>query len=96
MQLCRQVERTLNYVLSECGDELIADLFVESVQPAPDASRLLVTVLAPDQSHEPMEVLAHLHRAAGFVRSEIASSIHRKRVPELAYRCVTAMPPVSG
>jgi ribosome-binding factor A len=89
LQLCRQVERTLSYVLSDCGDDVLADLFVESVEPAPDASRLMVTVMAADQSREPVEVLTHLQRAAGYVRSEIASSIHRKRVPELAYRCVT-------
>ena len=46
-QLCRQAAETLDQVLSgEIGDPRLACLRVVSVQPAPDASRLLVTVMA--------------------------------------------------
>jgi ribosome-binding factor A len=46
-QLCRQVAETLAFVLSgETPDEVIGSLQVLSVVPAPDASRLLVTLRA--------------------------------------------------
>ena len=46
-QLCRQVAETLDLILSgDCRDELLQSLHVISVVPAPNSSRLLVTVLA--------------------------------------------------
>ncbi len=47
-QLCRQVAVTLDEVLAECGDGVLRNLHVVDVAPFPDASRLLVTVLAVD------------------------------------------------
>src|SRR5438309_11972396 len=44
LQLCGQVARALNGVLPTCGDEVLRDLLVESVAPAPHAGRLLITV----------------------------------------------------
>src|SRR6516162_7232294 len=44
LQLCSQVARTLMGVLAECGDDVLRDLVIESVTPAPNSSRLLVTV----------------------------------------------------
>ena len=44
-QLCSQVAETLSLVLSgECADELLQNLEVVAVDPAPNASLLLVTV----------------------------------------------------
>lgn len=44
-QLCRQVAETLELVLSgDCHEEILQTLHVVSVEPAPDASRLLVTL----------------------------------------------------
>jgi ribosome-binding factor A len=44
-QLCRQVERTIGLALAAgCGDPILLELTVASVVPAPDASRLLVSV----------------------------------------------------
>jgi len=89
MRLCRQVEETLSLALAgECGDEVLSDLVVESVVPAPDPSRLLVTV-APGPGAEPRDplvVLERLGRAKGFFRSEVAAVLHRKKVPDLAFR----------
>jgi ribosome-binding factor A len=34
-----------------------------------------------------MRILPELQRANGYIRSEIAGSINRKRVPELSFRC---------
>lgn len=92
LQLCGQVARTLGGILSgECGDEVLRNVFVESVRPAPDSSRLLVTVspagFAPPV--EPAAVLERLYRAAGMLRREVAAAIHRRRTPELMFRVVT-------
>src|SRR5262245_49291543 len=44
-QLCREVARMLGHALAwELGDDLLGQLQVEAVVPAPDSSRLLVTV----------------------------------------------------
>jgi hypothetical protein len=41
MQLCHQVAETLNCVLSgECRDEVLQNLQVLGVEPAPNASQL--------------------------------------------------------
>jgi ribosome-binding factor A len=88
LQLCRQVERTLNYILAgECDDDVLRDFTVASVEPAPDASRLLVTVV-PNLagSYDLPLVLEHFERATGMLRTFVATAIHRKRAPELTFR----------
>ncbi len=90
-QLCAQVADTLNLVLSgECNDDLLRNLQVVSVEPAPDASQLLVTVGAavPGQPLDPAEVLVRLNAVAGKLRSEVAAAITRKRTPKLLFRVV--------
>ncbi len=92
LQLCGQVSRTLSGVLSgECGDDVLREVLVESVRPAPDSSRLLVTVgLAPSAGAvDPAVVLDRLLRAAGMLRSAVAAVIHRKRAPELTFRVLS-------
>ncbi len=85
MRLCRQVERALSMALpGECGDELLSGLTVMSVTPAEGTSRLLVTVSLPEGAN-PLDVLLRLEKARGFLRSGLASEIHRKRVPDLAF-----------
>jgi ribosome-binding factor A len=88
LQLCAQVARTLSCALAtECADDILQELLVASVQPAPDSTRLLIVVspapFAP--AREPAQILEHLHRASGLLRSLIAAAIHRKRVPELVF-----------
>jgi ribosome-binding factor A len=89
-QLCRQVFETLSYVLSSVShDEVLEDLVVREVVPAPDASRLLVIVcpFAARDRCDPVEALQHLHQAVGGLRAEIARSISRRKVPDLVF-CV--------
>jgi ribosome-binding factor A len=92
LQLCKQVERELSFALAgDCADPVLGDLNVISVAPAPNAARLLVTV-SPSPSGapiDPTQVTAHLARASGKLRCEIAAAIHRKKTPELAF-CVLA------
>jgi ribosome-binding factor A len=89
LQLCHQVAETLEEVLAECGDTVLQALRVLDVEPAPDASRLLVTV-APDEfapgDMDPHRIHEHLSRASGHLRAEVAGAITRKRTPVLVYR----------
>jgi len=87
-QLCRQVAETLDLVLSgDCRDELLQSLHVISVVPAPNSSRLLVTVSAdlPVEEFNRQEILELLERQTGRLRAEAAASINRKRVPALVF-----------
>ncbi len=90
-QLCRQVSQTLSYVLSgECDDDTLRSLYVESVDPAPDSSRLLVTVSTLDKDDETstVEILTKLAAVSGKLRSEVAASISRRKTPELVFNVV--------
>lgn len=93
LQLCAQVARTLSTILAgECEDDLLRDLLVESVRPAPDSMHLLVRVCPATSARavDANQVLDHLHRAQGSLRSAVAAAIHRKRVPELTFSVVGA------
>ena len=90
-QLCRQVAEALDGLLAgHSGDELLQELAVVDVEPAPDAARLLVTVTPrpTDVPIHPASILASLDRASGWLRAEVASAITRKRAPLLTYRVV--------
>jgi ribosome-binding factor A len=87
-QLCRQALETLEMVLSDCDEELMQSLVVAGVDPAPDSSRLLVTVgvdLEPDEFDQSL-ILSILQNQTPRLRAELARSISRKRVPNLSYR----------
>jgi ribosome-binding factor A len=89
LQLCGQIARTLSQVLAwESGDDRLRNLMVTAVEPAPDDSRVLVTVVleTAELTLSPGEVLELLRSCRGWLRSEIGAAIHRKRVPELAFR----------
>lgn len=96
LQLCGQIADTLNYVLSgELGDDLLRNLYVESVRPAPDASRLLVSVAPLDaaDAERADQILQKLHIYAPRIRSEVAQSIHRRKTPELSFVVVQPTDP---
>jgi ribosome-binding factor A len=92
-QLCRQVFRAVSLALAECGDDVLRELVVHEVEPAPDASRLLVRVgfsaSVADVSGV-ADVLGRLAQASGFLRREVASAITRKRAPELMFTFAAA------
>jgi ribosome-binding factor A len=89
LQLCGQVADTLNYVLSgECYDDVLRNVYVVKVEPAPDASQLLVTV-APYDPNDPAPldvILARLGHASGLLRREVAATISRRKAPQLLFR----------
>jgi len=74
----------------DCRDELLQSLHVISVVPAPNSSRLLVTVSAdlPIEEFDPQKILELLERQTGRLRCEVATSISRKRVPSLVFHVV--------
>lgn len=85
MQLCSEVRRSLDLVLAESTDGRLAGAWVAEVTPAPDTSRLLVVVELReggdvDAAHQ---MLGEMH---GFLRSEIASAVDRKKVPDLFFQ----------
>ena len=86
LQLCKQVSRALSYAFSEQNSDTIRELFVDSVEPAPDESRLLVTVSPMSQGLDTVEILTALGHAQGSLRSAVAEAINRKRVPELMFQ----------
>ncbi|HEV3446065.1 MAG TPA: hypothetical protein VG099_15595 [Gemmataceae bacterium] len=95
LQLCQQVARTLASVLSgECSDDRLRDLLVESVQPGPDSTRLLVTVYPGPAfaAGDTESVLRALYGATAMLRAQIARAIHRKRVPELVFQVLGDAP----
>ena len=88
LQLCAQVQEALYWVLgSTVGDETLALLQVVVVEPLPDATRLLVTLTAPPELSLENAVI-RLQEATKAIRAEVASSIHRRKAPELAFRVV--------
>lgn len=94
-QLCAQVADTLSLLITgETSDEILQSLEILDVSPAPSASQLLVLV-APAAGAPPLDasqVEAALSKAAGWLRSEVAAAITRKRAPRLSFRFVPAMP----
>lgn len=91
LQLCKQVERAVAVTLaSECHAEALVGAAVATVEPAPDAARLRVTVvLAPGRNAgDVSEVRAALQRAKEAFRHEVARSVRRKRVSDLVFEVV--------
>ena len=92
-QLCEQVADALRTILAGMADEVLQNLTVMTVAPAPHTGRLLVTVAGPapaDATDRPpvADVLAALSKAAGRIRSEVATYIHRRYAPELVFAVV--------
>jgi len=89
-RLCSQVRETLTYALAgSCRDEVLQSLYVADVEPAPDATRLAVTLVVPDPT-QIETARARLALVAALLRSEVAASIHRRRAPELVFRVAPA------
>jgi len=91
LQLCGQVAETLAGVLAgECNDDLLRDLQVASVVPAPSSARMLVTVypLTLGDTVPVEQLYQRLEMAGSVLRSAVAAAIHRRRTPELTFRVV--------
>lgn len=98
LQLCKQAERSLGLALAGLAeDDLLADLQVTGVLPAPDSSHLLVMLWRsqPTGLAEKAEILAHLERHRGRLRSELAAEIRRRKAPDFTFRLAAPGDPES-
>ena len=89
--LCRQAQEAVALALADVdGDERLDGAWVSSVDPAPGAERLLVSVVLPTKARaaEAEAALAALVAMKPWLRAEVGRAVHRKRVPELAFRIV--------
>lgn len=88
-QLCQQVWHVLDALLTgEARDADLQGLSVVSVVPAPHVGRMLVTVQswAEDALSRWSEIDEKLRRATPWLRSELAASVSRRRIPELVFQ----------
>jgi ribosome-binding factor A len=86
LQLCRQVARALSTALQgDCNDDVLGEVYVDTVEPAPDASRLLVIVRPFSSAVDAERVLERLRERKARLRAIAAEAITRKRTPELAF-----------
>jgi ribosome-binding factor A len=95
LQLCGQVARTLEGVLAEQPDDLLRNLRVLRVDPAPKEARLLVTVgpLTAAAPCDPNAVMARLAAVTPRLRQEVAAAITRRKTPVLVFQLgLTAEP----
>jgi ribosome-binding factor A len=99
LQLAEQVKHALEYALSgESNDDLLRMLYVAKVEPAPDADRLMVTVvpLTKDERPDPAAVITRLHAHAARLRASVAAAISRRKVPDLIYQFAETDPLAAG
>ena len=89
-QLCRQVDCCLSLVLGDCDDPAVQSMSLVDVSPAPDSSRLLVTLSANTllSAFDVKYLLARATLQLPRLRCEVARAIHRKRVPVLTLQVV--------
>jgi len=88
-QLCRQVQKTLDLVLSgEIRDEALNGLKIASIIPGADFSRLVVTVVAdvPAAELDRADIERRLATVEGQLRSAVAQAITRKKTPLLVFQ----------
>ena len=95
LQLCRQVQRALSMALAGGrADDLLCELYVESVEPMGSPGQLRVVVVLPaGVGAAPVEVLARLGEHTSRLRAAVAREISRKRVPGLSFVVVPSSLP---
>ena len=79
LQLCRQVEQALNLALADSHEpEILGQLAVLSVQPAPDGTHLSVLIGAvdPNVTIDPDEALGAVLSVSGRLRDEVARDMY--------------------
>lgn len=92
-QLCAQVQRALTLLVEgESDDEGLQGLYVESVEPYPNAARLLVVLRQWDQGRalDLKTILARLAGVKGYWRAEVGHAVNRKKAPDLFFQVLLA------
>lgn len=85
-QLCVQVGEAIAMALATANNPVLNDLTVLGVRPRRGVASLEVMLAAPVRAL----AIQPVARAAGYLRSEVASAILRTRVPDLVYVVVEA------
>lgn len=91
MQLCKKVKQSLAMILAgELGDPVLQNLEVVDVSSNTDGQFLLVSVeqMDTDLTTSEQQIFNKLQTLQGYLRTEIAASIKRKRVPALKFSLV--------
>jgi len=92
-QLCRQVQKTLDLVLSgEIRDDSLSGLKIVSITPGADSSRLVATVVTdvPAAELDRVDIERRLATVEGQLRSAVAQAITRKKTPLLLFQILGA------
>lgn len=89
-QICRQVYDALGWALADLDDPLLDDLALVAVEPAPDASRVLVSLQSTNPEVDLDAAKERLLEVMGELRAEVAAEITRRRVPELSFQIAAA------
>jgi ribosome-binding factor A len=87
-QVCRQVFEALSCALAEIEDPLIDDLALAAVDPAPDAKRVLVTLISTRPDVDLDAAVERIQEFASDLREDVAAEVHRAGVPELTFRVI--------
>jgi ribosome-binding factor A len=86
LQVCRQVFDALSLALAELDDPLIEELVLVAVTPAPNATRVQVSLTPARDGIDIDAALARLRDVEPELREDVAAELTRKRVPELVFR----------
>ena len=89
LQLCAQVQDALNLAIADCADVYVRGAIIQSIVPAPDSSHMLVRVRT---AFDGRLVQEQLEKAYPRLRAAVATSIHRKKVPQFRFE-VTEIEP---
>lgn len=95
-QLCRQAERILGLALVELDDPLLEEVALVGVY-ARGGGTLGVELLAPPGTDRDTlrDMRERIDAARGRLRSELARSINRRRVPDIVFQ-IDALPACGG
>lgn len=89
LRYCKAVRQCLDSVLASLGDDRLADLTIQLVEPQRSHAKLLVVVGVGENRRDTIpEIEEILAGVAGSLRSAVASEIRRKRTPHLSFRVV--------
>ncbi len=87
-QLCAQIRRALEFIVPDALASSAFDVIVMDVQPAPNTGHFLVLLAptSPLDNIDQQELEQELLHRSGVIRTAIAQSIRRRKVPTITFR----------
>jgi ribosome-binding factor A len=81
-----ELQRVLAALISrELKDPRVGNVTITEVAMAPDLSEARIFFVPFGREHEPLEALAGLTRAAGFLRGEVGRALSLRHAPRLNF-----------